>query len=145
MCAGCPFMHDFIARGWVEQFTTHPAYNCRQISCRRVIYDPTLFLLAPHSKNQPGTHYKDFYTILANGVGPDYGISSSLIQQVATGMPVIVFDRDRRLQPQGTVTGRAPTTKAGNGVQRYDVSIHGLTLRPYTNPPRVNRFGVGVY
>jgi hypothetical protein len=106
---------------------------------------PTLFLLAPHSKNQPGTHHKDFYTILANGVGPDYGLSSSLIQQVTTGMPVIVFDRDRRLQAEGTVTGYAPTTKAGNGVQRYDVSIRGLTLRPYTNPPRVNRFGVGVY
>jgi hypothetical protein len=47
---------------------------------------PTLFLLAPHSKNQPGTHHKDFYTVLANGVGPDYGISSSLIQQVTTGI-----------------------------------------------------------
>jgi len=47
---------------------------------------PTLFLLAPHSKTQPGTHRKDFYTIVANGVGPDYGISTNLIQQVTTGI-----------------------------------------------------------
>lgn len=106
---------------------------------------PTLFLLAPHSKTQPGTHRKDFYTILANGVGPDYGISANLILQVTAGMPVVAFDRDRRLQAEGTVAGYVPTAKAGNGVQRYDVSIRGLTLRPYTNPPRVNRFGVGIY
>jgi hypothetical protein len=105
----------------------------------------TLFLLAPHSRTQPGTHRKDFYTIVANGVGPDYGISTNLMPQVGAGMPVVVFDRDRRLQAEGTVTGYAPTTKAGNGVQRYDVSIRGLTQRPYTNPPRVNRFGVGIY
>jgi len=60
-------------------------------------------------------------------------------------MPVVVFDRDRRLQAEGTVTGYGPTSKARNGVQRYDVSIRGLTLRPYTDPPRVNRFGVGIY
>ncbi len=106
---------------------------------------PTLFLLAPHSKTDPGTHRKDFYAILANGVGPDYGISSNLIVQVAAGMRAVVFDRDRRLQAEGTVTSFAPTTKAGNGVQRYDVSIRSLTLQPYTNPPRVNRFGVGIY
>ena len=105
----------------------------------------TLFLLAPHSKTQPGTHHKDFYTIVANGVGPDYGISTNLILQVSTGMPVVVFDRDRRLQAEGSVSGYVPTNKAGNGVQRYDVSIRSLTLRPYTNPPRVNRFGVGIY
>jgi|SRR5579871_2026636 len=106
---------------------------------------PTLFLLAPHSKTQPGTHHKDFYTIVANGVGPDYGISSNLIQQVTTGMRVVLFDRDRRLQAEGTVAAYVPTAKAGNGVQRYDVSIRGLILLPYTNPPRVNRFGVAIH
>ena len=59
---------------------------------------PTLFLLAPYSKTDEGMHSKDFYTILANGVGPDYGISSSLIVQVTGGMRAVVFDRDRRLQ-----------------------------------------------
>jgi hypothetical protein len=106
---------------------------------------PTLFLLAPHSKTQPGTHHKDFYTILANGVGPDYGISTNLILQVNAGMPAVIFDRDRRLQAEGIVVGYAPTIKASNGIQRYDVTVRGLTLQPYTNPPRVNRFGVGIY
>ena|SRR5438105_133422 len=106
---------------------------------------PTLFLLAPHSKTEPGTHRKDFYSIFANRVGPDYGISTNLILRVTTGMPVVVFDRDRRLQAEGTVTGYAPTIKAGNAVQRYDVKIRDLTMRPYTDAPRVNRFGVGIY
>jgi hypothetical protein len=105
----------------------------------------TLFLLAPHSRNQPSTNHKDFYTILSSGVGPDYGISSSLIGQVNPGMPVVVFDRDRRLQASGVVAGYVPTSKAGNGVQRYDVTTRNLALGQYTNTPSVNRFGVAIY
>ena len=106
---------------------------------------PTLFLLAPHSRTQAGTHRKDFYTIRTSGVGPDYGISKHLILRVVAGMSVVVFDRDRSLQAEGIVAGNAPTTKAGNGVQRYDVNIRGLTPRTYADPPRVNRFGVGIF
>jgi hypothetical protein len=105
----------------------------------------TLFLLAPRSKNRPTTNHKDFFTILANGVGPDYGISNNLIGQMSPGMPVVVFHRDRGRQAWGIVTGYTPTIKAGNGVQRYDVGIRDLAMQPYTNPPRVNRFGVGNY
>ena len=105
----------------------------------------TLFLLAPRSKTQPGTHRKDFYTILANGVGPDYGISNNLIQQITVGMDVVVFDRDRRVQAMGVISDYVPTTKAANGVQRYDILIGGLVIQPYTNPPRVNRFGVAIW
>ncbi len=106
---------------------------------------PTLLLLAPRSQTQPGTHRKDFYTILASGVGPDYGISKNQMGQISVGMRVIVFDRDRSLQAEGEVTGYTATSKAGNGVQRYDVSIRNLALQPYANPPRVNRFGVAIY
>jgi hypothetical protein len=105
----------------------------------------TLFLLAPRSKNQPSTNHKDFYTILSNGVGPDYGIFSNLIGQIRPGMPVVFFDRDRSLQAGGMMTGYKATNKAGDGVQRYNVGIDGLTLQQYTRPPRVNRFGVGIY
>ena len=105
----------------------------------------TLFLLAPNSKTQPGTHWKDFYTILANGVGPDYGISANLIQKITPGMRAVIFDRDRELQAEGIVAGYAPTTRAGNGVQRYDVKICDLGMRQYMSPPRVNRFGVAIY
>jgi hypothetical protein len=104
----------------------------------------TLFLSAPKGKTQVGTHRKDFYTILASGIGPDYGIYANLIAQVVSGMKAVVFDRDRRLQANGIVVNYAPTSKAGNNVQRYDVKIYPLTVVPYTNPPRVNRFGVAV-
>jgi|ERR1700733_1494509 len=106
---------------------------------------PTLFLLAPRSKNQPTTNHKDFHTIRANGVGPDYGISANLIGRISAGMRVVVFDRDRGLQAEGAVTGYTKTRKAGNGVQRYDVAIRGLALQQYNDPPKVNRFGVGIY
>ena len=105
----------------------------------------TLYLLAPRSKNNPSSHQKDFYTIMANGVGPDYGISSSQISEVNDGMPVVLFDRDRCLQASGIVASYTPTTKAANGVQRYDVAISNLALQQYTSPPRVNRFGVAIY
>jgi hypothetical protein len=107
---------------------------------------PTLYLLAPYSRNQPATNHKDFYTILANRVGPDYGISSNLIGQVNVGMRAVVFDRDRRLRAEGVVTGYKETRKAGNGVQRYDIAIRDLVQQQqYKNPPKVNRFGVAIY
>lgn len=105
----------------------------------------TLFLLAPNSKTQAGTHRKDFYTIIASGIGPDYGISTNLITQVTPGMPAVVFDRDRRLEAHGVVTNYMATSKAGNGVQRYDIHIRNFVQVLYTNPPKVNRFGVGIY
>ncbi|HXC44855.1 MAG TPA: hypothetical protein VNY51_15200 [Candidatus Dormibacteraeota bacterium] len=106
---------------------------------------PTLLLLAPKSRTQAGTHRRDFYTILANSMGPDFGISARQISQVTVGMPVIVFDRDRSLQAEGVVAGYTRTSRAGNGVQRYDIAIRDLISRQYANPPRVNRFGVAIY
>ncbi len=104
----------------------------------------TLFLLAPKSKNNPSSHQRDFYTIFNSGVGPDYGISKKQLSRIFVGMPVILFDRDLQRQASGTVLGYSPTTKAGNGVQRYDVRIRSFSLQPYNNPPRVNRFGVAI-
>jgi len=105
----------------------------------------TLYLLAPRSKNNPSSRHRDFYTILANGVGPDYGISTGQMGQIHSGMPVILFDRDRALQARGTVTSCSATTRAANGVQRYNVTVRGFSREPYTHPPRMNRFGVAIY
>jgi len=106
---------------------------------------PTLFLSAPKSKNQPSTNHRDFSTILRSGIGPDYGIYNNLIGQVCSGMKVVVFDRDRRLRADGVVASYTQSNKAGNGVQRYNVRIVNLERKDsYTNPPRVNRFGVAV-
>lgn len=105
----------------------------------------TLYLLAPRSKNNSASHQKNFHAIVANGVGPDYGISAAQIGRIHIGMPVVLFDRDRALQASGTVAGWSATTKAGNGVQRYDVAIRGFAPQQYSHPPRVNRFGVAIY
>jgi len=104
---------------------------------------PKLFLLAPHSKTQPGTHHKDFYTIVANGGGPDYGISESHPANHNR-------NAGRRLRSgRGAASGRQRERVCADyqGWQRRAAlrcDIRGLTLRPYTSPPRVDRFGVGV-
>ena len=105
----------------------------------------TLYLLAPRSKNNPASHQKDFHTIVANRLGPDYGISARHMAQIYGGMPVVVFDRDRALQVRGIVVSCAPTKKAGNGVQRYNVVLRDLVPQQYNSPPAVNRFGVAIY
>jgi hypothetical protein len=103
----------------------------------------TLYLSAPEEKSQGGSgFYRDFYTILQSGVGPDYAIYASLIGQVRAGISVVVFDRNRRLRAEGVVF--AVTPKPSNRVQRYDVEIRGLATVSYTNPPSVNRCGVAV-
>jgi len=108
----------------------------------------TLFLLAPKSKNNSSWHQRDFQTIFNSGVGPNYGISQGQITQISVGMPVVLFDRDLQRLARGTLAGYTPTTKAGNGVQRYDVKINNFVLGqydPHNAPPRVSRFGVEIY
>ena len=107
---------------------------------------PTLFLSAPKVKTlHESGFYKTFDTILQNGLGPDYGISANLINRVYVGMPVVVFDKYQKRRAEGVVASYSPTIKAGNGVQRYDVKIHNLKeVWPYSNPPKVNYFGVTI-
>jgi len=103
----------------------------------------TLYLSAPYDKSQfGGPFYKDFDTILQSSVGPDYAIYSTLIGQVSPGVRVVVFDRVRRLQAEGTVGHVVP--KPSNRVPRYDVHILGLVAVQYADPPAVNRCGVEV-
>jgi hypothetical protein len=103
----------------------------------------TLLLSAPKGTTQLGSgFYKDFYTILNSGVGPDYAIFANLIGHIHPGDKVIVFDRDRQLQAEGVLVKDVETGKSPQGVQRYDVRISSLMAVPDTNPPRVNRFGV---
>lgn len=105
-----------------------------------------IYLSAPKATTQQGTSgfYKTFRTILASGVGPDYAIYSTLIPQLHSGMRVVVFDRDQQLRAEGTLANYVATNKAGNGLQRYDLSIANLHQVPYTAPPSVNRCGVAI-
>jgi hypothetical protein len=102
-----------------------------------------LYLSAPYDKSQFGsTFYKDYHTILQSGIGPDYAIYSTLIGRIKPGIKVVIFDRSRKLQAEGTVSHLIP--KPGNRVPRYDVHIHNLAAVHYTDPPGVNRCGVEV-
>jgi hypothetical protein len=104
-----------------------------------------LYLHAPYSKNNPATHHRDFYSIRASGVGPNYGIYSTIVGSISIGMPVVVFDSDRQLQAQGRLVKHYPTTKAGNGVQRYNLEMtKPLASQNYTPPPRLNYCGIAV-
>ena len=106
---------------------------------------PTLYLSAPTSRTQVGTDvfYKDFYTILRSHVGPDYAIYSSIAAQIHPGIHVVVFDRDRRLQAEGTISSVVP--KPSNRVQRYDIGVPDLKQVRYTGAiPPVNRCGVAL-
>ena len=100
----------------------------------------TLYLSAPKIRTQAGPFYRDFHTILQNRVGPDYAIYANIAAQIHPGVHVVVFDRDRQLQAEGTVS--AVTVKPSNRVQRYDIDIPDLHVVDYSDPPSVNRCGV---
>jgi hypothetical protein len=103
----------------------------------------TLYLSAPNDKSQQGSaFYKDFYTILQSGAGPDYALYSTLVGQGNPGSRVVVFDRGRQLQAEGVVSHLVP--KPSNRVSRYDVHIQNLVAVQYNRPPNVNRCGVQV-
>jgi hypothetical protein len=104
---------------------------------------PSLYLSAPRVMVQHGNgFYRDFFTILQSGIGPDYAIYQSLKEQISCGMPVVVFDRDRSLRAEGIVSAIVP--KRSNRIQRYDVQIQNLRPVSYSNPPKVNRCGVAI-
>ncbi len=104
---------------------------------------PTLYLSAPYDKSQfSSVFYKDFSTIVQNGIGPDYAIYSTLIGAIRPGMRVIVFDRVRKRQAEGTVSRLE--SKPSKRIPRYDVHINGLTSVSYNGPHSVNRCGVEI-
>jgi hypothetical protein len=104
----------------------------------------TLLLSAPQDKNTASVLHRDFGTILNTRVGPEYAIYGNLVGQIVPGMKVVVFDRATRRQAEGIVADLQPTgNSTGGGVLRYNVLIRDLSLVDYTEPPHVNRCGVG--
>ena len=104
---------------------------------------PTLYLSAPKMRRESGgSYYRDFFTILQSRIGPDYAIYAKIVSQIVPGIRVVVFDRDRGLQAEGTVSSLEPRPSAR--IQRYHVHIPNLTQVRYTNPPPVNRCGVAI-
>jgi hypothetical protein len=103
----------------------------------------TLLLSMPKNKNFETALHQPISTIFASGTGPDYVLSASDRSRITQGMKVIVFDRPT-FQAEGIVTGvRRSGNTTLNGRPRYHVLIRDLKQTAYTNPPRVNRPGVG--
>lgn len=104
----------------------------------------TLLLSAPKDKNAATGLHRTFNSILANQIGPEYAIYGNLVGQINAGMKAVVFERVDRRQAEGVVAGLTPTGhKTGGGILRYNVLLRDLNEVSYTNPPQVNRCGVG--
>ena len=86
---------------------------------------------------------KSFDSTFATGVGEGYAISSQLYERCRPGCRVVLLSKDERKRGEGKLVRLVPTSKAGNGIQRYDVYIEGLTRVPYRSEP-LNRNGVAV-
>ena len=103
---------------------------------------PTLVINAPREMVQSDSK-KSFENTLATGVGEGYAISRTLFEQCRPGCPVVLLSKDERKRAEGKLVRLVPTSKAGNGIQRYDVHIKDLAVVPY-KPEALNRNGVAV-
>ncbi len=107
---------------------------------------PTLVIHAPREReNNPTPNYKSFESIFASRpcVGPDYAIARNLLVRLYPGCGVVLLCKDRPKRAEGKLVKLVPTTKAGNGIQRYNVYIEGLKIVPYKSES-LSRTGVAV-
>src|SRR5436853_423350 len=80
---------------------------------------PNLVSECPKARTQPRRgHYRNFYTIRQNHVGPDYAMYANIGAQLQYGFRAEVCDRDRHLQAQGVVSARTQTPSSR--VERYE-------------------------
>jgi hypothetical protein len=97
----------------------------------------------PKNQNLATGLHRPISSIFTTGKGPDYVLSASERSRIVRGMKVIIFDRPDQ-QAEGVVVGVVPSGNVTkNGRLRYHVLAEGLRQTAYTNPPSVNRCGVG--
>src|SRR5579862_7003276 len=102
-----------------------------------------LLLSMPSSQNFATGLHQPISSIFASGRGPDYVLSAGDKSRIIHGMRVIVFDRPTQ-QAEGVVDRTVASGNiTRNGRPRYHVLINDLKQTAYTNPPKVNRCGVG--
>ena len=61
----------------------------------------------------------------------------------ARGAKVVLLNKDDGGRAQGRLVELVPTSKAGNGMQRYNVHVADLKIVPYRSE-RLTRTGVAV-
>ncbi|MEK6745062.1 MAG: hypothetical protein AABZ15_15715 [Nitrospirota bacterium] len=74
---------------------------------------------------------RSFETTLRLSVGESYAISKKLVSQITPGCGVILLCKDQRQRAEGTLIKLVSTTKAKNGIQRYDVHMRNLLRVQY--------------
>ena len=79
----------------------------------------------------------------ASGIGDEYAIPQNLVAKLSSGCKVVLLNKDDGERAQGRLVELVPTSKAGNGMQRYNVHVADLKIVPYRSE-RLTRTGVAV-
>lgn len=103
---------------------------------------PTLVINTP-SRTVDLEGKRSFENTIATGVGEGFAIARRLYDQCRPGCGVVVLSKDEGKRAEGKLVRLVATSKAGNGIQRYDVHVEGLRKVPY-KPEHINRNGVAV-
>ena len=86
---------------------------------------------------------RSFASTLASGIGDEYAIPQNLVAKLSSGCKVVLLNKDDAERAEGTLVELVPTSKAGNGIQRYNVRVADLKMVPYRSE-RLTRTGVAV-
>ncbi|HKI37191.1 MAG TPA: hypothetical protein VKA46_35380 [Gemmataceae bacterium] len=102
----------------------------------------TLIINAPKAQAAHGQK-KSFESTLNSGIGDGYAITKPLVAQLQPGCRVVLLSKEQKRRAEGTLEKLVATSKAKNGIQRYDVYIKDLAEIAYQGEP-LNRNGVSV-
>lgn len=104
---------------------------------------PTLVIHAPHARAMQGS--KSFESVLKDGIGDGYALSTDQVNRLAPGDPVVLLRKDRnKHRAEGTLVKLVATGRSTrNGRKRHDVHIEGLRVVP-CGPEPLDRFGVNL-
>lgn len=102
----------------------------------------TLVIHVPASRSQQ-QQWASFDDTLAAGLAEDCAIYQALHDQIEDGCGVVLLDKEQGKRAEGTMTSIAKTTKAKNGVQRYNVYVGDLKRVQYKSE-RLNRCGISL-
>jgi hypothetical protein len=104
---------------------------------------PTLIIHASDARARKGS--KSFESVLDDGIGDGYALSSDQYQRLEKGDPVVLLRKDRnKRRAEGRLVELVATGRTTpQGLQRYDVYLEDLKWVEY-KPEPLNRYGVNV-
>ncbi len=102
----------------------------------------TLVINAPKWRSD-SEDVRSFDQTFAMGIGQGYAIPSRIHEQCRSGSKIVLLCKDEAKRAEGVLVKLAPTEKAANGMQRYDVHMRDLVKVPYS-PEALGRTGVAM-